>query len=228
MEHYFNLKSSDHYVIHEIEVKNRIIYLSANFNESVKINLRNDVRCCSTSDCCFCEKGALYFDFSAGAEYCDNIALTIPLYQHMKSNPESIEYLAGVPAVEEAKKKYTDARRKGEKVDEYKKIYDDLYKKFYNDYCDGWSMPTDNYWGNYMKRCKAKFFIQDGFVWIDDTGEYGPYVIPTALLDDLIDNNITGPYSEVIWNKKNLGKDAHFLTKSSLQRLFSNERYLSD
>jgi len=51
----------------------------------------------------------------------------------------------------------------------------------------------------YMKK-HARAYIHNGFFYIDDTGEYGPYSIPIQMIDNLINGIYTCPRLKITWN----------------------------
>ena len=51
----------------------------------------------------------------------------------------------------------------------------------------------------YMKD-NARAYIHNGFFYIDDTGEYGPYSIPIQMIDNLVNGMYTCPQLKITWN----------------------------
>ena len=51
----------------------------------------------------------------------------------------------------------------------------------------------------YMKD-HARAYIHNGFFYIDDTGEYGPYSIPIQMIDNLVNGMYTCPQLKITWN----------------------------
>jgi hypothetical protein len=64
----------------------------------------------------------------------------------------------------------------------------------------GWYIdwPANTY-ATYMKE-HARAYIYNGFLYIDDTGEYGPHSIPIKMIDNLVNGIYECPRLRITWN----------------------------
>jgi hypothetical protein len=71
---------------------------------------------------------------------------------------------------------------------------------------DGWYIDFNphnnmNQQHHFMKE-GARAYINNNFLYINDTGEFGPYSIPIHIIDNLISGNHTFCRSRIIWNEE--------------------------
>ena len=82
----------------------------------------------------------------------------------------------------------------------------DIVLDLYTGRGNGWHIDFNphNNWNQQFHFMKegARAYIDNGFLYIDDTGEFGPYSIPTCMIDNLMRSIHTPRRVQVTWNNE--------------------------